>query len=162
MTLEGWIGVMDGVILFLMPLLAQFPTLIRLFSFSFLVFSNRVHRASSNISALLHSPLNYLWSSGKYEELPPPSGSVSDTCVSCVLEDREPEGWWLALQGRVLETGPRISVQNFRWLSLIANWSFSRTRKPGWKYNSSLYLLTMQYLPQIVCTTATQPEQKVK
>lgn len=53
-------GAVDRVFLFLLSLLVKFPTLIQLFYFSFLVFSNRIHRASTNIPALLHSSLNYL------------------------------------------------------------------------------------------------------
>lgn len=143
MAFEGWIGVMDRGILFLMPLLVHFPTPIQLFSFSFLVFSNRIHRASSNISALLHSPFNYLWSSGKYEELPPPSGSVSDTCVNCFHGEQGAGRMEISFPGlRRLQgvwgcmPGLRVSGTFSLFLS-IAVWHFSSTHKPDQKWDPS-------------------------
>lgn len=134
-------GVVDRIFLFLMPLLVKFPTLIQLFYFSFLVFSNRIYRASTNIPALLHSSLNYLWSSGNYEELPPPSGAVSDTRESCP-GDRELEGWMVAgypgRGGRQHSFSARL-VPEFR----VADCSLQAWLKIELQLQWSLHLLAM-------------------
>lgn len=157
-----------------MPLLVQFPTLIQLFSFSFLVFSNRIHWASSNISPLLHSPLNYLWSSGKYEELPPPSCSVSGTYVNYFPGGQGARGMETAFAGlRRLQgmwgcmSGLRVS-RSIRLFLSIAVWHFSSTHKVWPKMGSQLqWLVHLGIMGDVVFPSNslhwdTQPEQKLK